>query len=111
MRHELTNIDLERMRASCAVCGRVAIVPNGRNRSPRCSVAKSLERGRRTIGQNYQAPKVGTCPICKRKARLVFDHCHVTGNHRGMICERCNMALGLLRDSVAALHRAIDYLK
>lgn len=45
------------------------------------------------------------------KMKLVVDHCHVTGKVRGLLCHNCNRALGLLKDSVDNLSKAIDYLK
>lgn len=53
----------------------------------------------------------GRCAICEEiNDRLEVDHCHETGVVRGMLCPRCNKALGLLDDSPASLRRAIEYL-
>jgi len=47
---------------------------------------------------------------------LSVDHCHRTERDtgvikvRGLLCARCNTALGLFRDDPEALRRAIDYL-
>lgn len=46
----------------------------------------------------------GFCDCCGRhesgfKRLLVMDHCHVTGNFRGWLCDECNKGLGHLRDS------------
>lgn len=38
------------------------------------------------------------------------DHCHSTGQVRGVICGYCNNLLGRARDSVAILEKAINYL-
>jgi hypothetical protein len=38
------------------------------------------------------------------------DHCHTTGRIRGLLCHRCNKALGNVRDSVAHLMCLVDYL-
>lgn len=55
------------------------------------------------------------CNICKRSARperrLAVDHCHVTGKVRGLLCQKCNMSLGLLKDSEENLKAALTYLK
>lgn len=57
---------------------------------------------------------VPRCPICNRKFTKTkpscLDHCHKTGSLRGFLCFKCNTALGLLRDSVGAMQRAILYL-
>jgi len=41
---------------------------------------------------------------------LVIDHCHTSGDVRGLLCHTCNTALGQLKDSVETLQKAIDYL-
>lgn len=61
----------------------------------------------------------GKCAICgsegfilnpKQELKLVVDHCHKSGKVRGMLCHNCNRALGLFKDSVESLNKAIDYL-
>lgn len=53
----------------------------------------------------------GRCAICNKESiKLFIDHDHGTGKVRGLLCRSCNMALGFLRDDVAALKNAIDYL-
>lgn len=55
------------------------------------------------------------CAICKNpfssaKARHI-DHCHSRKKVRGILCQLCNMALGLLKDSPALLRAAAKYLE
>ena len=61
----------------------------------------------------------GKCAICREKetrkrrgriARLSVDHDHSTGDIRGLLCTRCNTAIGLLEDDITLLKNAIDYL-
>lgn len=57
----------------------------------------------------------GVCAICKgnqtdRYKNLSVDHCHETGAVRGLLCSKCNLALGGFKDSPELLDRAKDYL-
>jgi hypothetical protein len=42
---------------------------------------------------------------------LVVDHCHDTGRVRGLLCPKCNMAIGLLGDDPSTAQAAADYLR
>jgi hypothetical protein len=42
---------------------------------------------------------------------MVIDHDHATGKARGMICNSCNAALGLIGDDPETLMRLAAYLK
>lgn len=57
--------------------------------------------------------KSGETSICNRSnkiRRLTVDHCHTTGKIRGILCSRCNRALGFFKDDIENLHSAIKYL-
>lgn len=56
------------------------------------------------------------CGICGKhedlnKKRLSIDHCHDTQLVRGVLCNSCNVALGLFQDNPIILKKAIKYLK
>jgi hypothetical protein len=53
----------------------------------------------------------GLCAICVARPAIHVDHDHATGAVRGMLCFRCNAALGQFDDAVDRLHRAADYLQ
>ena len=58
--------------------------------------------------------KCGICqelPMTWRGSTLMFDHSHDTKKFRGLLCDSCNKALGLFKDSPARLFSAIRYLK
>jgi len=55
------------------------------------------------------------CAICSIdsmnfKRKLAVDHCHKTGRVRGLLCGKCNSAIGLMNDSTENLQNAISYL-
>ena len=56
----------------------------------------------------------GVCAICKEarpeERTLHVDHDHVTGEIRGLLCFRCNNAIGDLRDDLELVYRMLDYL-
>jgi len=54
------------------------------------------------------------CAICKTppgRLCLAVDHNHETGRVRGLLCTRCNMALGLLGEDPALLRAMTAYLR
>jgi len=58
------------------------------------------------------AAQDGLCAICRLECSksLAVDHDHKTGKIRGLLCKKCNMALGLLKDDIQLMSRAIEYL-
>jgi hypothetical protein len=58
----------------------------------------------------------GKCWTCSTKAEdernkvLVVDHNHLTGEVRGLLCNRCNTAIGLLQESQEILEKVSKYL-
>lgn len=63
----------------------------------------------------------GKCAICKRteiyhtnkheKSKfLCVDHDHNTGRVRGLLCQRCNICLGLVEDNASFLQNMVNYL-
>ena len=96
-------------------------------RKHRADPVKNLETNRKRRARNYgltyeQSVAVESyigkpCHICtetvKQRGKYGFcvDHDHETGEVRGVICSRCNTALGLFEDDPNRLRTAISYLQ
>lgn len=60
------------------------------------------------------ARQKGRCEVCDEapdKGGLHVDHNHATGAVRGLLCVRCNTALGKLRDDPRILRAGANYLE
>jgi recombination endonuclease VII len=58
------------------------------------------------------------CPICGvemnedrcNKRQKVLDHCHITGQIRGMVCRQCNIVMGQAEDNASILQNAANWI-
>lgn len=77
---------------------------------------------RRTYGINLEYYKDllrkqdERCAICKLDQRefkkdLVVDHCHFTGEIRGLLCESCNINIGRFKENPRVLRSAAEYVE
>lgn len=56
------------------------------------------------------------CDICGNQQEdkpksFCVDHCHITGEFRGFLCRRCNIALGYFEDSLEGIDKVTKYLQ
>lgn len=65
--------------------------------------------------ESMLALQKGACAICKKensgKKMFHVDHCHATGKIRGLLCNSCNMAIGLFKDNPDIILTAYNYLQ
>lgn len=97
-------------------------------RAFRKKVARRKEYARRKqteskYGLRYEelekmlANQGGVCGICETpltfhpKATACVDHCHSSGEVRGILCRKCNAAIGALGDTASSIKKAISYLE
>lgn len=109
----------------CRLCRRTSAIKYYRNNTKKC-----LENGLKYRIASYWpslTPKKAleeynkllelqnsSCGICGGKdsaKRLAVDHDHETGKIRGLLCSKCNRALGYLNDDKELLRKAISYLE
>lgn len=58
----------------------------------------------------------GVCLICHKpenrpNKKLAVDHDHATGKIRGLLCDKCNRALGYFDENIESMKEAIKYLQ
>lgn len=58
----------------------------------------------------------GRCAICgipeeESPRVLVVDHCHKTGETRGLLCGQCNTGIGMMKDNIETVRNAVKYLE
>lgn len=64
------------------------------------------------------AAQGGSCAICradspggKHDDHFHVDHDHETGKVRGLLCNKCNVALGVFGDNLGGIERVVEYLR
>jgi hypothetical protein len=107
-------------RANCKICSNKAVAQWKKNNieKNKLSIQKSKLKTKYgiTLEQYDEMVKEqkGVCYICKNEnptRKLNVDHCHKTGRVRKLLCDKCNMTLGLINDSQELLKQFIFYLK
>jgi len=94
-----------------------------RENNPDSDRARHLMREYGITVEQYNAMEVqqgGVCAICKQpetqerngvKYRLAVDHCHKTGKVRGLLCFKCNSAMGSFEKRDVPLANVEKYLE
>lgn len=122
----------ERLRVRTAIvrrcgCGASATNPTGRPYCDQCRIDVKRKQARTrnlrpygmTIADYEQmlAEQNGRCVICGTvdpghgHTAFVVDHCHDSGQVRGLLCRNCNSAIGLLQDSPHVIRAAAKYVQ
>lgn len=65
----------------------------------------------RTRRKYAPRPRPDQCEVCGAMGTICLDHDHKTGKFRGWICNRCNVAIGMVKDNSETLVALSDYLK
>lgn len=57
-----------------------------------------------------QGRRCAICRTAKPERHWTVDHCHITGQVRGILCNLCNAGLGLFADQLLVVQAAAKYL-
>ncbi|MGY1784501.1 endonuclease domain-containing protein [Geodermatophilus sp. SYSU D00698] len=87
----------------------------------RCKPCKREADMNRYYAQRYGLDRAGIddlrakqsdrCALCGDPRPGHIDHDHATNLTRALLCERCNLALGLFRDDPSLMRAAADYVE
>src|SRR5690242_4430850 len=86
------------------------------NRDRRYATDRACRKYGITVGMYHMMliKQQGLCRICNGppigKIRLSVDHDHKTGKVRGLLCDKCNQAIGAFNENTSIMQQAIDYL-
>lgn len=98
---------------NCVECGRKS--DRKRQEKSRWSRMKRTYGISEKIFMEMKKEQKSECAICgvlkKKNTDLHVDHCHETGNVRGLLCGNCNRAIGLLMDDEKVICSAMEYVK
>jgi hypothetical protein len=95
-----------------------------RYRSNRANIQKIKINARRNKIRTYGlsvkehsdmlAAQNGVCAVCgdinHNGWNLAIDHDHKTGKVRGLLCNKCNTAIGGCRDNIYIIFKFLDYM-
>jgi hypothetical protein len=99
----------QRHESICKTCKRIRLRTYNRNfyRFRKLGIDFSIDQYNAMLAdQNLQ------CKICQCKLDdPCVDHCHTTGKVRGLLCRKCNAAIGSLGDCPERLETAAKYLR
>ena len=110
---------INRLRCCCKPCNKIKMVEwraKNKDKITRTHLKKKYGITQEDWNILYEKQN-GCCAICNtyisalKDKILCVDHCHKTGKIRGLLCHKCNKALGGLNDDPELLQRALDYLK
>lgn len=85
-----------------------------RNNSLKHNYGITLEEYEQLVTvQNGKCALCGVIPIPTKKYKhpLVVDHCHISNGVRELLCYCCNNGLGMFKENIELLQKAIKYIE
>jgi hypothetical protein len=114
----LTRPEIREKRAAWARARRKRTPKSMLQRTGKCKKLKVYGLTLEDYNKMLEAQQ-GVCVVCKQQETKVIsgkpqplsvDHCHTTGKVRGLLCSKCNHALGLLEDNPKRVKSMLDYI-
>lgn len=84
---------------------------SNKERQQETSQRARLKRRYGLTVEQYEKLLALGCTVCGSHKTLHVDHCHETGNVRGVLCRNCNVALGHACDDPERLRALAVYLE
>jgi Recombination endonuclease VII len=121
--HFYFNARLSRYDSWCKDCQRIANRVRRRTTyTPEVGRAENYRRYGLTLQQFEEmlVAQGGVCAVCgrpetvinpytKKIQQLHIDHCHLTGRVRGLLCQECNTAYGMLEEDPERIRLLLAY--
>jgi hypothetical protein len=115
----------DKRQSQCRACvrdaqKRFAATPDGKKAVRRWEDRSRLKYRYGVSIEDYErrvSLQAGKCAICNRVPtsgrgkRLQIDHDHTTGRFRGLLCHKCNTALGTFGDDLEGVMKVVAYLR
>lgn len=116
--------DDSRFKSRCRTCKRIAL-PKPKVRTPSHHKDMNLRNRYGVTLAQFEFlldSQEYACAICGmelnadlaykgQSTKPIVDHCHETGDVRGILCNGCNLIIGHAKDDIDRLSRAIVYLQ
>jgi hypothetical protein len=105
--------DKQKYRSDCKSC-REVVKKAWQKANPEARRKHSLKQKYGLSIEDYEKmlfEQGNCCYICNDETKLVVDHCHKSEKVRGLLCNHCNVMLGMARDNPALLRLAANYLE
>lgn len=97
--------------------GKCSMCDNDSEKTGACRDCKQTREIAKRLNISFGLAKrcrmVSACEACNAKLDdgANIDHCHATGIMRGVLCNNCNIGLGMLKDNVVTAKNAIKYIE
>jgi len=86
---------------------------NNRSKARASERDRAYGKGANDHAERKRIEQGNCCAVCNKEFTDTphLDHNHITGKWRGVLCDQCNRGLGMFKESLDSLQKAINYLR